>query len=89
MDTKIYPELEKEFPESERWICPNVEEYSLLNNPFLFAGNNFVMVVNACNVAVEIDAKNNVTSYAGDTSCSSDDIIQENIENVRIIYKAV
>ena len=51
----MYPELEKEFPDNERWICPNVEEYTLLNNPFLFAGNNFVMVVNACDVAVEID----------------------------------
>ena len=85
----MYPELKKEFPDNERWICPNVEEYTLLNNPFLFAGANFVMVVNACNVATEIDEKFNITSYAGDTSCSSDDIIQDNIEHVRIFYKAV
>ena len=46
LDNPKYPSFRREFPKGERWICPNVDKYQLLNNPFLFWGKNFAMVIN-------------------------------------------
>ena len=46
------------------------------------------MVINQCDVASDIDWYYNLTSYAKEP-CSSEDVIEENIEKVRILYKAV
>ena len=44
--------FENEFSQGE-WICPDISEITIFNNPFLFEnGRNFVMVVNDCPTAV-------------------------------------
>ena len=41
---------------NDAWICPNISEINLLNNPFLFpTGKNFVAIVNDCDIATGID----------------------------------
>ena len=43
---------------SDAWICPDVSEIKMLNNPFLFAkGKNFVSVVNDCKLAESIESE--------------------------------
>lgn len=40
------------------WICPNVRNITIYNNPFLFStGQNFVAVINNCNVAVSTETE--------------------------------
>ena len=49
--------MEREFRDPA-WICPNVTEIYLLNNPNMLKtvkGINFVMVLNPCNKALEMD----------------------------------
>ena len=46
----IYPALNDEFSGVD-WICPDVSNFKVNNNPWLYdygAGTNFVMVVNTC-----------------------------------------
>ena len=39
-----------------RWICPDVEDFSLFNDPDTFTnGRDMVMVVNQCEIAQAID----------------------------------
>ena len=85
-----YNELRREFPIDERWICPNVDRYTLLNNPYLFEGNNFVVIVNECNTATYVDEEYNVTTYTNST-CWDTDTIDEYLEyaGIRVRYKAV
>ena len=46
------------------WICPDVSEITIYNNPFLFEnGRNFVMVINDCPTAVAQDIESGITSY--------------------------
>ena len=55
-----------EFPTNDRWVCPDVQNITLNNDGFLLfntASINFVMVVNDCKDATEIDANNNLKSY--------------------------
>ena len=86
-----YNELRREFPVDERWICPNVDSYSLLNNPYLFEGNNFVLIVNECNTAAYADENYNLTTYTNETTCFSSEMIDEYLDEVavRVRYKAV
>ena len=46
------------------------------------------MVVNQCDIASDIDWYYNLTTYAKEP-CSNETVIEENIEKVRILYKAV
>lgn len=47
------------------WICPNVSNIELWNDPFNYQqGKNFVMVVNSCELAQQIDSENDIVSYA-------------------------
>lgn len=51
------PTIEREFKDPN-WICPNVTDFYLLNNPLMLhtvGGTNFVMVVNPCNKALQMD----------------------------------
>ena len=84
----IAPYMAREFPEDEDWICPKLASYELLNDPFLFAGKNLVMVVNSCDVAAKIDAANNLSTYAK-TGCADKAVINANIERVRALYKTL
>lgn len=46
--------------EDEDWICPNVTSINLLNDPYMLntvSGISFLMVVNPCDIAVEIGDK--------------------------------
>ena len=58
---------------SDEWICPDIASIELWRNPFLYTtGKNLVMVVNECNVAVDVDTANGVTSYST-TACLPQD----------------
>ena len=52
------------------WICPDVENITVTNNPSVFAAGNgteFVMVVNSCKQAMEIDGNFTLSSYTNET----------------------
>jgi len=69
------------------WICPNLRNIDVLNNPFLFSkGRNFVMVVNDCEVAAATDAEKGLKPYT-DKGCADKATIQANIADVRVEYK--
>ena len=41
---------------NDGWLCPNVPEIEIFNNPFLFEdGSNFVAIINDCTIATGID----------------------------------
>ena len=47
------------------WICPDVDEYTLWNNPNAYvSGTNIVMVVNSCETAQAADIAAGLVSYA-------------------------
>ena len=69
------------------WVCPDLEEdFDLLNDPFLFHGKNFAMVVNQCDIAAQIVEENNLTTYTN-TTCANETVIEEEIMNIRGLYK--
>ena len=46
--------------QSENWVCPLVEEIGVLNDPWLYRagpGMNIVMIVNSCQKAKDIEAR--------------------------------
>ena len=46
------------------WICPDLGQINIYNNPFLFDhGQNFIMVVNECPVAVAAELEDGITPY--------------------------
>lgn len=54
------------------WICPDVNEISVRNNPTLYpavGGAEFVLVVNTCEKALAIDSKYSLKSYTDSKSC--------------------
>ena len=58
-------DFEQEFPEDEQWICPQLDSYDLLNDPYLFdLGQNLAMIVKSCTLAAEVDLQYNITTYA-------------------------
>ena len=69
------------------WICPDVANITIFNNPFLFeTGRNFVMVINDCPTAVAKDAESGLTSYT-DAECAGNAKILTQIDDVRVSYK--
>ena len=62
-----------------QWICPDIDEFSVNNNPYLYKygkGTNLVMVVNDCAYAKTMDSANNLVSYAdadNDVACLDED----------------
>ena len=47
------------------YVCPNVTDIKLWSDPFNYGqGQNFVMVINSCEVAQQIDIDNDIVSYA-------------------------
>ena len=49
------------------WLCPNVPNITVNNNPFLYdygKGRNFVMVVNLCSTAKKVEQENGLKSYS-------------------------
>ena len=68
----------------DAWICPDVKEIEIYNNPFLFdTGANFVMTVNDCTVATEYEKKQGVASYSSATCMAYEDA-QEYVGKVRV-----
>lgn len=52
---------------SQDWICPDVTDITVLNNPTLYTSGNgieFVMIVNDCESATSIDSKHSLSTYA-------------------------
>ena len=82
------PDVYMEYPADELWVCPLVDEVELLNDPFLFRGKNFAMVVNRCDVAASIDAENGLSTYAN-TTCVDSTRIDDAITDIRGLYKTV
>ena len=69
------------------WICPKVRTIEIYNNPFLFdTGRNFVMVINKCSVAVDVDSTVGVESYSTAT-CLDDTEAAKHIDDIRMTYK--
>jgi len=69
------------------WICPDIRNITVFNNPFIFdSGTNFVMVVNDCTVAVESDLKHNLTSYAN-SECLATEDAKTYADDMRVSYK--
>ena len=67
-----------------RWICPDVEDIKVDNDPFLFTygtAASFVMVVNDCETAVKIDKAQGLTSYST-VECASSDTMLEYIPSM-------
>ena len=62
---------------SNQWICPNVTEIKLWNDPVNYQqGLNFMMVVNSCENAQKIDKEEGLVSYAdadGEVQCLTHD----------------
>ena len=58
-----------------QWVCPDVANITLMNNPSLYTagdGTEFIMVVNDCETAIQIDAANSLSTYATNpTECST------------------
>lgn len=85
-DSPLYDEtIAREFDDKD-WICPNVTSIELKNNPTMMhtvPGVGFVMLMQACNVAKEMDKTmedrglTNV-SYT-DKECQDYDTINNNI----------
>ena len=51
------------------WICPDIDQFQILNDPWLYKfsnGTNFVMVVNTCQDAKVNDKDHNLQTYADD-----------------------
>ena len=72
---------------NDSWLCPNVSEIEIFNNPFLFEdGSNFVVVINDCTIATEIDKAQGIESYS-DAQCKSFEDAQPYIPNVRVNWK--
>ena len=78
---------EEEFSDPD-WICPDLRQIDIFNNPFLFdKGQNFVMVVNDCPTAVRTNSLYNLTSYSDVEECADTDTIASKIDRVRVSYK--
>ena len=58
-----------------QWVCPDVANITLMNNPSLYTegdGTEFIMVVNDCETAKSIDAEHSLSTYATNpTECST------------------
>ena len=68
---------------SQDWICPDVTDITVLNNPTLYtsgSGIEFVMVVNDCETATSIDDKYSVTTYATKACQPVDEMITSSID---------
>ena len=47
------------------WLCPNVSQIDIYNNPFLFEdGKNFVVTVNDCTIATDFEKEKGIASYS-------------------------
>ena len=71
-NSENWDRLKGEF-NSDNWICPDVKNITVHNNPELYRdgdGQSFFMVVNNCTDAVNIDQKYGLSTYA-DTVCAS------------------
>ena len=81
-----------EFPDGKRWICPNISEFELLNDPWLFDhGANMIMVVNRCDVAQKKDLIENLKTYVNKDKdiCANETDITKYAENIVMYYKMV
>ena len=57
----------------DAWLCPNVREIQIYNNPFLFDyGSNLVATINDCTVATDFEEKKGIASYS-DATCKTFD----------------
>ena len=93
-DSPLYDEtIAREFDDKD-WICPNVTSIELKNNPTMMhtvPGVGFVMLMQACNVAKEMDKTmedrglTNV-SYT-DKECQDYDTINNNIASFQVWSK--
>ena len=79
----MYKHLEDELITSEEkvdYVCPDVENITLLNYPPLYQngnGTSFSMVVNTCTQAKQIEYENELTPYNNRTECANDTAIEE------------
>ena len=68
----------KEF-EEEGWLCPNITEFSVYNDPDLFDfGENFNLVINYCSI-----------SDPNDPNCKNKTEIDDYLNSVRINHKFI
>lgn len=61
---------------SSIWVCPDVEELQVYNNPSLDPqsdGRSFVMVINTCSQAKKIEIDHNLTSYSNEPCYDEND----------------
>ena len=78
----MYDHLEDELITSEEkvdYVCPNVENITLLNYPPLYQngnGTSFSMVVNSCIEAKRIEEEYNLTPYNNTVECASTEEIE-------------
>ena len=64
---------------TDAWVCPDVDEITILNYPSLYqdgSGKSFYVTINDCNKAVEIDEKFGLQSYS-DVECATADEISD------------
>ena len=71
------------------WVCPDVSEIELDNNPVVFTagnGTSFVFVANKCDIAKQIETENKLQPFNED-ECASEEVFLDNIDKLQFKSK--